>query len=324
MQGTTHGNRPHHLDDQRDSSDLCTVNKTEAWIRAMRLRTLPLSFSSVFLGSLLALYKGEFNLWILVAALLTTLFLQVLSNLANDYGDAVNGVDDHTRVGPQRSVQSGVITPKEMRVAIALFGALAFLSGLWLLKHAANHIDTAGLLFFLALGLLAIAAAVKYTIGKKPYGYRGFGDLAVFVFFGLAGVAGTFYLHAGTFTFDLVLPAVSIGLLAVGVLNINNLRDLNADKNAGKITLAVILGNRGTRIYHFALISGAVIAAVVYTVLNYHSSYQFLFLISLPLLFQNVRVVLTSRYSEDLDAQLKKLAVATMIFALTFGLGLVY
>ena len=300
------------------------MNKTEAWFRAVRLRTLPLSFSSVLLGSLLALYKGAFNPWILVAALLTTLFLQVLSNLANDYGDSVNGVDDHTRVGPQRSVQSGVITAREMRYAIAICSVLAFVSGLWLLKHAAKRVDTAGLIFFLTLGLLAIAAALKYTIGKRPYGYRGFGDLAVFIFFGIAGVAGTFYLHSGSFTIGLLLPSVSIGLLAVGVLNINNLRDFAADKNAGKMTLAVALGERGARIYHIILISGALLAALAYTLLNYQTAYQFLFLITVPLLYQNVRIVLTSRQSSELDAQLKKLALATMIFALTLGLGLVY
>lgn len=300
------------------------MNKTEAWFRAVRLRTLPLSFSSVLLGSLLALYKRDFNLWILVAALLTTLFLQVLSNLANDYGDSVNGVDDHTRVGPQRSVQSGAITAKQMRVAIVVCAVLAFASGLWLLKNAAKRVDSAGLIFFLTLGLLAIAAAVKYTIGKRPYGYRGLGDVAVFIFFGLAGVAGTFYLHTGSFSPEVLLPSVAIGLLAVGVLNINNMRDRKADEKAGKMTLAVALGERGARIYHTALIGGALLAAVTYTLVNFHTAYQFLFLITVPLLFQNVRIVLTTQHSSELDAQLKKLALATMIFALTLGLGLVY
>lgn len=175
---------------------------------------------------MLALYHDSFQLPILIAALTTTLFLQVLSNLANDYGDFKNGIDNENRLGPQRTVQSGEIKPHHMLVGIIICGALALASGIWLLYEAAKTTNIVIVLSFLLLGLLAIAAAVKYTVGKNPYGYRGLGDIAVFLFFGITGVAGTYFLHTNTIDWPELLPAVAIGMLATGVLNLNNLRDI--------------------------------------------------------------------------------------------------
>ncbi len=298
--------------------------KIEAWVKAFRLRTLPLSLSSVILGSLLAFSEGRFSVPILAGALVTTLFLQILSNLANDYGDASHGVDNDKRVGPQRGVQSGLIKPTEMRNAILVFTVLALISGIWLLLNAADRLEFSGIFGFFILGLLAIAAAIKYTVGKSPYGYAGLGDLAVFIFFGIAGVAGTYFLHTGSLAPAELLPAVSIGLLATGVLNLNNIRDIDNDRESGKRSFAVIIGINGARIYHTFLITAAVAAAVGYSLLNFQSGYQFIFLITLPILVQNLSVVWNSSRASDLDAELKKLAFATLIFAVTMGIGLVY
>lgn len=300
------------------------MTKTEAWFRAFRLRTLPLSFSSVVLGSLMALYKNSFDGAILAGALLTTLFLQILSNLANDYGDFVNGVDNEERTGPERSVQSGVISAKEMKAAIVLFSILSFASGIWLLLNAADNIEFGAITAFFVVGLLAIGAAIKYTVGKNPYGYQGFGDVAVFLFFGITGVAGTFYLHTAELSWLDLLPAVSIGALATGVLNLNNMRDIENDRASGKRSLVVIMGFESARIYHVILLTVALASALAYTLLNFASGYQFVFLITVPLIFQNAKVVLTTDRSSDLDQELRKLAFTTLLFAITFGLGLVY
>jgi 1,4-dihydroxy-2-naphthoate octaprenyltransferase len=295
-----------------------------SWFRAFRLRTLPLSFSSIILGSLLALWKGSFYVDILIGALVTTLFLQILSNLANDYGDFKNGLDNQNRVGPERSVQSGEISLRAMRNAIILFSILAFASGLWLLKAASKSIDFGTLIIFLSIGVLAILAALKYTMGKKPYGYRGMGDIAVFLFFGLAGVAGTYFLHTNELSWEEFLPAIAIGLLATGVLNLNNMRDEENDRNSGKRSLVVIMGQKKAKLYHAFLILGAIASAVTFTLLHFNSIYQFLFLLAVPMLLQNLIVVFRNEKPSELDSELKKLALATLIFAITMGIGLNY
>jgi 1,4-dihydroxy-2-naphthoate octaprenyltransferase len=272
----------------------------------------------------MALYKGSFDLPILLGALLTTLFLQVLSNLANDYGDFVNGVDNKNRLGPERSVQSGLITAGQMKFAIVLCSVLAFLSGIWLLLNAADNLEFGAITVLFLIGLLAIGAAIKYTVGKSPYGYKGLGDVAVFIFFGITGVAGTFYLHTAELSFADLLPAISIGALSTGVLNLNNMRDHDNDKASGKKSLVVMIGLERARRYHIALLLLALTSAVAYTLLHYSSGYQFVYLVTVPLLFQNARMVLITDRASELDAELRKLAFSTLLFALTFGLGLVY
>lgn len=290
---------------------------------AFRLRTLPLSLSSIALGSFLAEGIGAFRWSVFLLAALTTLFLQILSNLANDYGDSVKGVDNADRIGPQRSVQSGAISSKSMRNAIVVFSVLSLVSGVWLILEGTVGLNQLYVFGFLALGLGAIAAAIKYTVGERPYGYSGMGDLFVFIFFGLTGVAGTYFLHTHRFDWIVLLPASAIGCLSAGVLNLNNLRDRENDKRSGKNTLVVKLGARVGKIYHLTLLIVAVSAGVIFTALNYHSPTQLLFLITLPLLFINSRAVLTNEKPRELDPQLKKLALTTFLFALTFGTGLI-
>jgi 1,4-dihydroxy-2-naphthoate octaprenyltransferase len=294
-----------------------------SWLMAARLRTLPLALSSVLLGSCLAYAHEGFEWSVLLLAILTTLCLQVLSNFANDYGDAVKGLDDDSRVGPQRAIQSGALTKAQMKTAIMVLALVAFGSGILLVWKGTRGLTLNHGLFFIGLGLLAIAAAIKYTVGKRPYGYRALGDVFVFIFFGLTGVLGTYFLHAQTINWDLLLPASAIGLLSAGVLNLNNMRDREADQSGGKITLAVLLGPKRSKTYHYSLIVSAIAAGLTYTLLNLHSGYQFLFLLTIPLLAKNMKAVAQNSKPALLDPQLKKLAMATFLFTLLFGIGII-
>ena len=299
------------------------VRKTKVWLQAMRLRTLPLSLSCVALGSFLAVFNQQWNPLVLVLSLVTTLFLQILSNLANDYGDSANGADNAERIGPERAVQSGSISPSAMRKAIAFVAFLALSSGTWLIVEGTKGLSLSMGVVFFVLGLGAIVAAIKYTAGKNPYGYRGFGDLFVFLFFGWVGVMGTYFLHAHSLRWELLLPASSIGLLSVGVLNLNNMRDRESDKRAGKITLPVRLGTQNAKIYHVAIIVSAIVLSLAFVVAHYRSPLQLIFLITLPLLALNIKAVMGNKRPQDLDPQLKKLAMTTFLFAITLGTGLI-
>jgi len=298
--------------------------KFKTWIHAFRLRTLPLALSSVALGCFVAYNDGGFSWEVSFLAVLTTLFLQILSNLANDYGDSKHGVDSMERVGPERAVQSGKILPKSMKKVVIMFMGLSLISGLWLIYEGTKGIPFLYVLLFLFLGLGAIAAAVKYTIGKSPYGYSGYGDLFVFLFFGLTGVIGTYFLNTQQFNWEVLLPATAVGFLSAGVLNLNNMRDRVNDKQAGKNTLVVIMGIEKARWYHFSLLAGSVIAGITYMLINYHSPFQMLFLLTIPLLWINVVVVFKNKIPEELDPYLKKLAIASLLFSLSFGIGLLF
>ncbi|NOU58986.1 1,4-dihydroxy-2-naphthoate polyprenyltransferase [Marinifilum caeruleilacunae] len=299
------------------------MSKTKAWIHAFRLRTLPLALSNIFLGSLLAASDGKFSVKIFLLATLTTLFLQVLSNLANDLGDSISGADNENRIGPERAVQSGIISKKEMTRMVIVFVLLSLSAGLWLLWEALQLLNHTQALIMLGVGLLAIGAAINYTVGKNPYGYSGFGDLFVFLFFGLAGVLGTYFLHTGTLNLSLLLPAISVGFLSVGVLNLNNMRDIENDSKTGKKTLVVKIGALFAKKYHLFLIAGAMLAACAYIFIHWTSVFQLLFLISFPLLIRNMMVVSKNKIAQELDPELKKLALATLLFSLSFGFGLV-
>ena len=218
------------------------MSSIKAWITAFRLRTLPLAFSSILMGSFLAAYYDSFQGWIFLLAIITTLFLQILSNLANDYGDTVNGADHEGREGPQRMVQSGIISLNKMKIAVMVFAILSFISGIGLIYISFGSLIHLKFLLFLLIGLAAIVAALRYTMGSNPYGYKGLGDLYVLVFFGLVGVGGTYFLHSNNWDWIIILPALAVGFLSSGVLNVNNMRDIESDKEAGKSTLVVKMG----------------------------------------------------------------------------------
>ncbi|OIP84823.1 MAG: 1,4-dihydroxy-2-naphthoate octaprenyltransferase [Porphyromonadaceae bacterium CG2_30_38_12] len=293
-----------------------------SWLLALRLKTLPLALSNTILGSVLAAHAQRFRWSVFLLAAITTILLQIISNLANDYGDFVNGKDTSERIGPQRMVQSGRITAKTMLRAIIALGIAVSATGVWLIVIGTHGLHTLPILIFVGLGLAAIAAAIKYTVGKNPYGYRGLGDLFVFIFFGLVGVMGTYFLHTQTGNWEVLLPATAMGLLSTGVLNMNNLRDYEADKNANKITLVVTLGPSKAAYYHAGLISVAMLMACIYTLLNYASPWQWLFLLSFPLFLLNLKKVFSYKNSIELYPELGKLALATLLFALSFGAGL--
>ena len=293
------------------------------WLQAFRLRTLPLALSSAFLGSFLAYSKGYFRIWVFILAALTTLFLQILSNLANDFGDGLKGSDSRKRLGPERMTQSGRISHNAMRNMIIVFVLFSLAVGTALIFTGLSNFPFGVILVFFIAGLSAIVAANKYTVGKRPYGYVGFGDIFVFVYFGIVGVCGTFYLHTGYFDPWILLPASTIGMFSSSVLNINNLRDIESDSESGKRTLVVRLGIRTAKIYHSLLILGAVLMSIVYTIVFYRSPIQLLFMVTLPFLLLDVKNVMQNTVPVDLNKELKKMALTTFAFSLTFGLGLV-
>jgi 1,4-dihydroxy-2-naphthoate octaprenyltransferase len=293
------------------------------WLQAFRLRTLPLALSSTFLGSFLAYSKNHFRLSVFILASLTTLFLQVLSNLANDYGDGLKGSDNVERLGPERVTQSGKVSLKGIRRMITVFILLSLAAGSALIFTGLNHFPFFAILVFFLVGLSAIVAAIKYTVGRKPYGYMGFGDIFVFLYFGIVGVCGTFYLQTGYFDPWILLPASTIGMFSMGVLNINNLRDIKSDSASGKKTLVVRLGMKTAKIYHAILVLSAVLMSIAYTMVFFKSPVQLLFMVTLPFLLIDVHNVMQNSVPVDLNSELKKMALTTFAFSLTFGLGLV-
>lgn len=290
------------------------------WIKAFRLRTLPLSLACVGMGSFLAAFDLSFSWVVMALTLLTTIFLQILSNLSNDYGDYVNGADHANRAGPSRAVQSGVISPRQMKLAILIFVLLSLLSGIALLVISLNF--NLQFLLFLLLGIASIAAAIYYTMGKSPYGYAGLGDISVFIFFGWIGVCGSYFLHTGSFDLSILLPASSCSLFAVAVLNVNNIRDIDSDKEAGKKSIPVRIGREKAVIYHYLLLAVGMLCAIVFVALNYEGWWQFLFLLVIPLLVKNAKAVTVFKEAKLLDPFLKQMAITTLIFVVLFGVGL--
>lgn len=292
----------------------------KAWIEAFRPRTLPLALSCIAMGGFLAASSGAFRWDIFLLCALTTIFLQILSNLANDYGDSVNGADHSGRIGPSRAVQSGVISKGAMRNALIVFVILCLVSGIWLLKISLGT-NVKAILFFFGLGVLSILAAIAYTVGKKPYGYLGMGDFSVLVFFGIVGVLGSLYLFTQSIEWDHLLPALSCGLFSMGVLNINNIRDIESDRLAGKFSLPVRIGRDKAVIYHWILIFSGLLTTILFTIINFESPVQWLFTATLPLFILN-GVSVSRKKAEELDPFLKQLALSTLLFVLLFGIGM--
>lgn len=296
------------------------MTKTQAWLHAFRLRTLPLSFSSILSGGALAWLYGAFsNVAILYLALLTTLFLQILSNLANDYGDSKNGIDNTQRIGPTRAVQSGVISSEAMKKALILFSILSFASGSALLSISFSLHELPMLIGFIGAGLLAIWASIKYTVGKKPYGYQGLGDIFVFLFFGVVGVCGTFFLFAKTILYDVVLWSFAIGCFSTAVLNLNNMRDIENDKASGKISIPVRLGLAKAKIYHYFLITSGVFFAF-FVILSNQLWFAFL---AVPIFIHHLWKV-QNKSAAQLDPELKRVALATFFISLLLIISVLF
>lgn len=297
--------------------------KLSSWIKAFRLRTLPLAIASVGMGGVIAFEHNGFNITIFLLILVTALSLQILSNLANDYGDAKSGLDFHNRTGPERSVQSGRIALADMKNAVIIAAVISLISGIFLLITALyNKPETFG--FFLVVGLVSIVAAIAYTNGSIPYGYVGLGDIAVFFFFGLVGVGGTFYLLTSKLELTAVLPAISIGLLSTGVLNINNIRDMKSDKESGKYSIPVRLGVKGAVIYHWTLLFGAMISLAIFKYMNTQSMTEWLFILIYPLIILNGVKIHQIKSTQALDPYLRQLSISTLLMIILYWTGLFF
>ena len=304
------------------------MNNFSVWVSALRLRTLPLAAASILVGAGIAINNDVFNSIIFAFSLLTALLLQILSNLANDYGDAKTGADNQDRVGPQRAMQTGKITNQSMKKAIILLAVISFTSGVLLLSLSLKG-DMFSWLLFLSFGLLAIFAAITYTMGKLPYGYRAMGDVAVFLFFGLLGVLGSYYLYNLSFNVINCLPAMSIGFLSAAVLNINNMRDMDSDKESNKITLVVLFGRDWAFKYQLFLVLIAPVLTAFYFYLSPQTeNWQYVFLIILSPFIKSLHAIkeaLSSKINDGVvyNAQLKNMSIATFVFSLLFILVLI-
>lgn len=315
------------------------MTKTQAYIKAARLRTLPLSVSGIILGSCLAGFKVynhpdkfdgviecfgcfhfERNYIIFILAFLTTVAFQVLSNFANDYGDGIKGTDDN-RVGEQRMVGSGIITSADMKRAVISTSIISLVLAIALIYVSFGADNFLYSVLFFAIGIVSIAAAIKYTVGNNAYGYSGFGDVFVFIFFGLVSVLGTYFLYLKHIDWLILLPAISIGLLSTAVLNLNNMRDIETDAATNKNTLALKFGAKKAKLYHYILVCVALISALVFIIITFKSWLSLLGLVAFIPLTLHLKRISTISIPKDFDPELKKLALSTVLLAILIGIG---
>ena len=294
------------------------MNKIAAWLNAARLRTLPLSVSGIVIGSALGRFYGKSDSLIFIIALLTTIGFQVTSNFANDYGDGVKGTDNSDRIGPKRALQSGLLTRNELKNGILISIVFCIILVLTLLYISFGSDQIEYFILFGVLGSLSIWAAIKYTVGTSAYGYRGLGDIFVFIFFGLLAVLGSLFLYTKFISVFAWLPAITIGALSTAVLNLNNLRDYESDKMAGKNTLIVKMGWNNGKKYHYALVAIAFLSMLSFIVLNFEVWYQFLPLLAFIPIGAHVFKVTKTKSPRLLDPELKKLALSTFLMSFLF------
>ena len=303
------------------------------WIEAARVRTLPLSVSGIIVGSFYALSKPTdeiltptqvFKWSVFALLLLTTIGLQVLSNFANDYGDGIKGTDNEDRVGPTRGIQSGNISPASMKIAIIITSLITFTFSVLLIYFAFKDTNIWYSLFFLILGIIAIGSAIRYTVGSSAYGYKGYGDIFVFVFFGLVSTYGSYFMFSKNVDWLLVLPATAIGFLSVGVLNLNNMRDEESDRKSNKNTIVVKRGGAWAKKYHFFLVISAMVMIVVFALLNDFHFDQYIFLVAYFPIISHLMTVAKNKNPKLLDPELKKLAISTFLLSVLLALCLIY
>jgi 1,4-dihydroxy-2-naphthoate octaprenyltransferase len=293
----------------------------KSWIKAARLRTLPLAMSGILMGAALSFLDNGLEPKITLLAIVTALFIQIFSNFANDYGDSQKGTDNQHRVGPKRTVQSGEISPSQIKTGMIVLIILSLSFGIWLIAEGTKGLELNTFLLFLALGILALIAAYRYTAGNNPYGYAGFGDLAVFLFFGILPVVGTYFLNTHQINSEIFLPAISIGLFSTGVLNLNNMRDIENDRNSGKITLAVRLGAKKSKTYHAALIVFGWLSMFLFIPEKVQALPQLMFILSLPFFLSDMIQINRTKEAHLLDPFLKRLSIHTLLFSALFFLG---
>lgn len=295
------------------------MNKFRAAVASMRLRTLPLSTGGVLLGILLATADFRVDVWVAVLIVLTTVCLQILSNLSNELGDVLHGTDTADRKGPQYGLNGGVLTIGEMKVLIGVFVGLCILFGTMMTLRSFGTLLELTPILVLLMGAGAIMGAMKYTLGRNPYGYRGLGDVYVFLFFGLVAVMGGFFVASHTLFWRLLLPGAAVGCFSVGVLNVNNIRDMETDA-PNRVTTAIRLGEKKAKIYQTILIVLGWVLMLAYCQLRMFSWWHYLFVVTLPLYVLHLRGV-WQRTGKALDPMLPLLVISTFLFCLLAGLG---
>ncbi|WP_185873646.1 1,4-dihydroxy-2-naphthoate octaprenyltransferase [Blattabacterium cuenoti] len=293
------------------------------WLYAIRLYTLFLSFSGITLSFLIAKSQGKEDYIIYILSLITALLLQILANLSNDYGDSVKEVDNTKRIGPLRMVQSGYISKYKMKKVIKIFSFLSFFFGIILLLKSFDLKNNIYFFLFYFFGILiCIYSSINYTIGFYPYGYLGFGDLLVFIFFGIISVEGSYFLYTHIFSLDVFILSLSIGLLNISVLNINNMRDIESDFKNRKYTIAGILGIKNAKLYHFCTILVSIFLGIKFIILNYHNIYQFfLFILNIPFFIQHLNEIFFQKKIKNFNFLLKKLIFIIFLYSMSIGFG---
>jgi len=291
------------------------------WLDAFRLRTLPLSLSGILMGSFIAFDNGFVDFRIFGLALITTILFQILSNLANDLGDSLKGTDNSNRVGPLRTVQSGAISKSQMKTAVILTALFSFVSAGSLVFIAHENMSSELIIAYCILTVFCISAAILYTISNYAYGYKGFGDLMVFIFFGVVAVMGSNTLYSKSIDYTILLPSCTIGLLSMAVLNLNNMRDHENDALSNKITVVVQMGFNRAKTYHFLLLILSFITLCLFILVQKKFG---LFLATLPYLglFPHWLKVKNCNDPLELDPELKKVALSTFFMSVLVGIGL--
>jgi len=297
------------------------------WIEAARPRTLPLAIASILLGNFLAYAAGKFSFLTAALAIITTLLLQILSNFANDLGDSKNGVDNKNRKVALRAVQTGKISPSEMKNAVIIAASLSFISGISLLFFALQYAKPQTIITFVILGLLAILAAIAYTVGKKPYGYMGLGDVSVFLFFGWVGTFGTYYLQTEILNYYILIPASGCGFLSVAVLNLNNLRDIENDRKTGKNSIPVRIGKIYGFYYQKTIMLLGVCTFIIYLMYQgkpIQLSQNIIIMAGWYPLVQIIKQLNSKMTPAQIDPFLKKTALSTLFLIVIFGVSQIF
>jgi 1,4-dihydroxy-2-naphthoate octaprenyltransferase len=297
------------------------------WIEAARPRTLPLAIASILLGNFLAYAAGKFSFLTAGLAILTTLLLQILSNFANDLGDSKNGVDNKNRKVALRAVQTGKVSPSEMKYAVIITASLSFISGISLLYFALQNAKPQTVFVFVGLGLLAILAAIAYTVGKKPYGYMGLGDLSVFLFFGWVGTFGTYYLQTEILNYYILIPASGCGFLSVAVLNLNNLRDIENDRKTGKRSIPVRIGKTFGFYYQKTIMLLGICTFIIYLMYQgkpIQLSQNIIIMAGWYPLVQIIKQLNSKMTPAQIDPYLKKTALGTLFMIVIFGISQIF
>ncbi|WP_185849012.1 1,4-dihydroxy-2-naphthoate octaprenyltransferase [Blattabacterium cuenoti] len=299
--------------------------KLKYWIYAARIHTLPLSFSGVTLSFFISKSRTNVNIIAYILCIITALLLQILANFSNDYGDSITGVDNFKRIGPKRTIQCGFISLSEMKKAIYIFSILSFFSGFFLLCETILWKNF--FIFIISfIGIfICICSSIKYSIGSYPYGYVvGMGDLFVLIFFGFFSVEGSYFLYTYTLCIDIFILSLSIGLLNIGVLNINNMRDLDNDYENRKYTTAVWLGIKYAKLYHTFVISLSILLGIYFIFLNKKTIYQwFFFIFPVIFLILHIKNIIYMKEKKLFNSELKKLVMLTFLYEFSIGISFI-